>query len=380
MQVPFHRIYQTGRELVCMTDCLQRDSISGNGYYTQLVQEWMQEKWQLARAFLTTSGTSALEMAMLCLEIQPGDEVIMPAYTFVSTANAVVLRGARPVFADIDPRTMNLDIEDMAARISNKTRMILPVHYAGVSCDMDSIMAVAEISSISVVEDAAQGMGAAYKDRTLGSIGHLGCLSFHSTKNITSGEGGALLINRDNSHMAKKAEIIWEKGTDRSQFLRGQTDRYTWRDIGSSFAMADLLAAFLFAQLNDMDEVTARRQTLYERYVEAFSSDQDREVITLPAIPEYALSNYHLFHFLCPSQEKRDSLIQGLKANGVESAFHFLPLHTSPMGYRLGYKAGQLPKTEDASSRLVRLPLYPDLKLEEQDYVIEQVREVIKSW
>lgn len=380
MQVPFHRVYLTGGELTYITDAMHKGSLSGNGHYTRRVQSWMQANWHAARAFLTTSGTSALEMAMLCLRLQPGDQVVMPSYTFVSTANAVVLRGALPVFAEIDPQTMNLDAADVASRINHKTRAILPVHYGGISCDMQGIMEVADFHELMVVEDAAQGAGAFYQDHPLGSIGHLGCLSFHGTKNITAGEGGALLLNKPSRDLAAQAEIIWEKGTDRSQYLQGKTDRYTWQEAGSSFAPADLLAALLLAQLEHTDTITALRKRRFDRYFQALQPYERKELIRLPHIPSYAGPNYHIFYLICPSERKRNQLLHKLAEQGIQAAFHFVPLHVSTMGKRLGYQPGQLPLTEKMSGRLLRLPLYPDLTETEQEYVIEQVITVIDRW
>lgn len=380
MQVPFHRVYLSGREINYIQDCIERGSLAGDGYYTHRVQDWMEKSWGTYRAFLTTSATAALEMAMLCIDLQPGDEVIMPAFTFVSTANAVVLRGAIPVFAEVDPDNMNLDATDAARRVTARTRAIIPVHYGGVSCNMQAIIKLAADHNLTVVEDAAQAVGARYEDRFLGTIGQLGCLSFHGTKNVTSGEGGALLLNQPDNELLKRSEMIWEKGTDRSSFRRGQVDRYTWREIGSSFAPADLLAAFLNAQLEDIDLITEQRRVRYERYRMALKPYQERGLLKLASIPGYAVSNYHLFYFICPSESQRDQMLNGLKEQGVETAFHFLPLHQSPMGQRLGYHTGDLPVTEDMSSRLLRLPLYPDLSVKEQEFVIEKVSAILEKW
>ena len=380
MKIPFNRVSLSGQEMIYLEDCIKRGTLSGGGFYTRASQQWLENYLHSCRVLLTTSGTSALEMAMLCLDLQPGDEVIMPSFTFVSTANAVLLRGARPVFAEIDPHTLNLDPEDVSRKINPRTRAIVPVHYAGVACEMDALLAIATQYNIAVVEDAAHGIGASYKGKALGTIGSLGCYSFHATKNIVSGEGGALLINHDQPQLIERAEIIYEKGTDRSQFLRGEVDRYTWHEIGSSFVMADLLAAFLYAQLERLEEITRARQQRFVNYQQAFLSSQQREILQLPCLPAYAQSNYHLFYMLCPTQEKRDLLLQNLRQKDIEASFHFIPLHSSPMGERLGYSYNDLQITEDISRKLIRLPLYPDLSEAEQSYVIENVQACLAGW
>jgi len=380
MKIPFNRVSLSGKEMVYLEDCIKRGLISGGGYYTYAARCRLEEYLYTSKVWLTTSGTSALEMAVLCLDLQPGDEVIMPSFTFVSTANAVLLRGARPVFAEIDPYTLNLDPEDAERKISSRTRAIIPVHYAGVACAMDDLLAIAAAHDIAVVEDAAHGIGAAYKGRPLGSIGLMGCYSFHGTKNIVSGEGGALLLNRGQQQLTERAEIIYEKGTNRSQFMRGEVDRYTWQGIGSSFIMADLLAAFLYAQLERLEEITRARQQRFAIYQQAFLPYQQQEKLQLPYVPEYAQSNGHLYHLLCPTQAKRDELLQSLREQGVEASFHFIPLHSSPMSRRLGYGKDELPVTEEISRRLIRLPIYPDLSEDEQAYVIEKVQECLTGW
>ena len=380
MKIPFNRVSLSGQEMIYLEDCIKRGTLSGGGFYTRASQQWLENYLHSCRVLLTTSGTSALEMAMLCLDLQPGDEVIMPSFTFVSTANAVLLRGAQPVFAEIDPQTLNLDPADVARKINPHTRAIIPVHYAGVACEMDTLLAIAAQHHIAVVEDAAHGIGASYKGRALGTIGSLGCYSFHATKNIVSGEGGALLLNHNQPQLIERAEIIYEKGTDRSQFLRGEVDRYTWHEIGSSFVMADLLAAFLYAQLERLEEITQARQQRFFNYQQAFLACQQREILQLPCLPAYAQSNYHLFFMLCPTQEMRDQMLQNLRDRGVEASFHFIPLHSAPMGRKLGYNNDDLSITEDISRRLIRLPLYPDLSETEQSYVIESVQACVAGW
>lgn len=380
MKIPFNRVSLSGQEMIYLEDCIKRGTLSGGGFYTRASQQWLENYLHSCRVLLTTSGTSALEMAMLCLDLQPDDEVIMPSFTFVSTANAVLLRGARPVFAEIDPQTLNLDPADVARKITSRTRAMIPVHYAGVACEMDTLLAIAAQHHIAVVEDAAHGIGASYKGRALGTIGSLGCYSFHATKNIVSGEGGALLLNHNQPQLIERAEIIYEKGTDRSQFLRGEVDRYTWHGIGSSFVMADLLAAFLYAQLERLEEITQARQQRFFNYQQAFLPCQEREILQLPCLPAYAQSNYHLFFMLCPTPEKRDQMLRNLRERGVEASFHFIPLHSAPMGRKLGYTNDDLSITEDISRRLIRLPLYPDLSETEQSYVIESVQACVAGW
>ena len=379
MKVPFNRVSLSGQEMIFLEDCLKRGTLSGGGYYSRAAQSWLEEYLAGPRVFLTVSGTAALEMAMLCLDIKPGDEVIMPSFTFVSTANAVLLRGGRPVFAEIDPYTLNLYPEDVERRITPRTRAVIPVHYGGIACPMDELLSLAAGHRIAVVEDAAHGMGAVYKGRPLGTMGLMGCYSFHATKNIVSGEGGALLLN-ERRQLQERAEIIYEKGTDRSQFMRGEVDRYTWHGVGSSFIMADLLAAFLYAQLQQIEKITAARAQRFDNYQQAFSAYQQRGLLQIPFLPEYAGCNYHLYYMLCPSEAKRDDLLQYLRRQGIEATFHFIPLHSSPLGRSLGYPEDELSFTQGVSRRLIRLPLYPDLSQSEQEYVIENVKACLAGW
>lgn len=370
MNIPLNKFYTTGRELEYIANCLKNQNISSNGFYTNLVHEMIIRNFQCKKVLLTTSATTALEMACLLLDLQPGDEVILPSYTFVSTANAVLLRGARPVFADIDPATLNLDPVDLHRKITSRTRAVIPVHYAGIACNMDAIMSIANQNGIAVIEDAAQAVNACYKDRCLGTIGDFGCYSFHGTKNMVCGEGGALLLNNDHSELLERAEIIWEKGTNRNQFLRGQASQYCWVDIGSSYAPSDLLAAFLYAQLELMEEIQSARENVFQNYYSQLLPYEQQGMITLPQIPVWAKPNYHLFYILLNSHKQRNQVMHDLQANGVGAAFHFIPLHSSPMGKKLGYKPADLPITEDLSSRLLRLPIYPQLSLEEQTYIL----------
>jgi len=362
-----------------MRDCLDRGQIAGDGRYTGLVHDFIQQRFGGGRVFLTTSGTAALEMAALLIDLQPGDEVIMPSFAFASAANAVMLRGARPVFVDIDPATLNIAAEMIEAHITGRTRAIMPVHYAGVACAMDEIMAIAGRHQLMVIEDAAQAVNATYRGRHLGTVGQLGCFSFHATKNIACGEGGALLLNTADPVMSERADILWEKGTNRRQFLLGRTDRYTWMDVGSSYLPADLLAAFLYAQLEQMEEITARRRCIYEYYFHALQGFEDSGLVGLPHLPGEAGPNYHIFYCIFKNRRQRDWVMDKLAAIGIQSTFHFVPLHSSPMGIRLGYQASDLPVTEDLSSRLLRLPLYPDLSPAELEYISQNLGAILRE-
>lgn len=379
VNIPFNKLYTCGREMEYMRDCLDRGQIAGDGRYTGLVHDFIQQRFGGGRVFLTTSGTAALEMAALLIDLQPGDEVLMPSFAFASAANAVMLRGARPVFVDIDPATLNIAAEMIEARITGRTRAIMPVHYAGVACAMDEIMSIAGRHQLMVIEDAAQAVNATYRGRHLGTVGQLGCFSFHATKNIACGEGGALLLNTADPVMIERADILWEKGTNRRQFLLGRTDRYTWMDVGSSYLPADLLAAFLYAQLEQMEEITARRRCIYEYYFHALQSFADSGLVGLPHLPGEAGPNYHIFYCIFKNRRQRDWVMDKLAAIGIQSTFHFVPLHSSPMGIRLGYQASDLPVTEDLSSRLLRLPLYPDLSPAELEYISQNLGAILRE-
>ncbi|NLB88835.1 MAG: dTDP-4-amino-4,6-dideoxygalactose transaminase [Syntrophomonadaceae bacterium] len=366
---PFNRSYITDKEIEYIKDSILRGRISGDGYYTQKCQDFIENTFKTKKALLTTSCSSALDMAGILLDLKEGDEVIMPSFTFVSTANAVVLRGATPVFAEINEETLNIEPMEIKKRITKNTKAIFPVHYAGVSCEMDEIMNLAGIYNLKVVEDAAQGVNSKYKEKYLGTIGDIGCYSFHETKNYVCGEGGAILINKDDE-LARRAEIIREKGTNRSQFFRGEVDKYTWVDIGSSFLPSDILAALLWAQLEKLEEIRLKRKMVYEAYYEGLARLQDEGILKLPVIPKDCESNYHIFYLLLNSDWERNTLMDTLKAKGVQAVFHYIPLHTSPMGQKLGYQKGDLPVTEHISDRLLRLPIYPDLSLDEIKYII----------
>jgi len=370
MKIPFNKPYMTGKELWYIAQAHHNGWLAGDGGFTKKCNAWLEARIGARRALLTHSCTAALEMAAILADIQPGDEVIMPSYTFVSTANAFVLRGAVPVFVDIRPDTLNIDETLIEAAITNKTRAIVPVHYAGVGCEMDAIMDIAVRHKLLVIEDAAQGILSSYKGRPLGGIGHLAALSFHETKNIISGEGGALLVN--DPELAERAEIIREKGTNRSQFFRGQVDKYTWVDIGSSFLPSELIAAFLWAQMEEADAITQRRLGIWRTYHDAFVDLEQRGKVVRPQVPAHCPHNAHMYQLLLPSLEKRTAFIAALKSQGISSVFHYVPLHAAPAGRRLGRAVGDMRHTLELSDRLVRLPLWVGLE-EHQEEVIHQI-------
>lgn len=374
--IPFNKPYITNKEIEYIKDALSKGRISGDGYYTNKCNEFIENTFRTKKALLTTSCSSALDMAALLLDLKEGDEVIMPSYTFVSTANAVVLRGAKPIFADIQEDTLNIDPRDIERKITDKTKAIFPVHYAGVSCDMDKIMSIAKEYNLKVVEDAAQGVNAKYKNKYLGTIGDIGCYSFHETKNYICGEGGAILINKD-EELAKRAEIIREKGTNRSQFFRGEVDKYTWVDVGSSYLLSDILVAMLWAQFEKLDEINDMREKVFKSYYNGLYGLEKQGKLRLPFIPKDCESNYHIFYILLNTEEERNHIMDKLKEREIATVFHYIPLHTSPRGLKLGYKKGDLPKTENLSGRLLRLPMYAELKDKEINYIIEQIYDLI---
>jgi len=345
--------------------------LAGDGPFTKRCHGWLEQKTDCAKALLTHSCTAALEMAALLLDIQPGDEVIMPSYTFVSTANAFVLRGGVPVFVDIREDTLNLDERLIEAAITPRTRAIVPVHYAGVACEMDAIMSIARRHKLKVVEDAAQGVMSSYKGRALGSIGDLGAYSFHETKNVISGEGGALLVNHP--ELVLRAEIIREKGTDRSRFFRGEVDKYTWQEMGSSFLPGELIAAFLWAQLEEAGRITNDRLASWTRYHELLEPLEAKGILRRPVIPEGCQHNAHMYYVLLAPGIDRQCVLNELKRNGVHSVFHYVPLHSSPAGQRYGRVHGSLEMTNDQSERLIRLPLWVGLSPENQAWVVGQL-------
>ena len=360
-----------GKETEYMKAAINSHKICGDGEFTKRCNAWIEEHTGTAKALLTTSGTQALEMAALLSDIQPGDEVILPSYTFVSTANAFVLRGAKLVFVDIRPDTMNIDEKLIEDAITDKTRAIVPVHYAGVGCEMDTIMDIAKRHNLVVVEDAAQGVNAFYKGRALGSIGDYGCFSFHETKNYSMGEGGAILINRP--EQIEDAEIIREKGTDRSRFFRGQVDKYTWVNIGSSFLPSDINAAYLMAQLEMADEINENRLQSWTRYNEGLQDLAQEGVIELPYIPEECTHNAHMFYIKTKDMEERKALISYLKERDIAAVFHYVPLHSAPAGLRFGRFHGEDRYTTKESERLLRLPMYYNLSESDQKKVIDAV-------
>ncbi len=354
-------------------ECVKNQKICGDGLYTKKCSEWIEKKTGTAKCLLTTSCTHATELAALLVpDIGPGDEVIMPAYTFVSTADAFVLRGAVPVFVDIRPDTMNIDEKLIEDAVTERTRAIVPVHYAGVACEMDTIMDIANRHHLAVIEDAAQGIMASYKGKALGTIGDFGCFSFHETKNYSSGEGGALLI-RDEKNV-EEAEIIREKGTNRSKFYRGQVDKYTWINYGSSYLPSDMNAAYLYAQLEIAEEINDARLAIWNRYYESLSPLAEAGKIELPMVPEGCVHNGHMFYLKAKDIEERTALIDYLKSNEIHSVFHYVPLHTAPAGLKFGRFHGEDRYTTKESERLMRLPMYYGLKLDQVDYICETLR------
>jgi dTDP-4-amino-4,6-dideoxygalactose transaminase len=369
--IPFNRPCFIGNEQAYIAQAIANSHISGDGSFTKKCQQFLAECLGVEKVLLTTSCTHALEMAALLLKLGPGDEVIFPSFTFVSTVNAFVLRGARPVFADIRSDTLNLDERQIESLITPRTRAIVPVHYAGVGCEMDAIMAVAERYGLAVVEDNAHGLFGRYRGRYLGTFGCMATQSFHETKNFSCGEGGALLVN--DPAFADRAEIIREKGTNRSRFFRGQVDKYTWVDIGSSYVLSDLLAAYLYAQLEAYELIQTRRRRIWTQYATGLESWACSQDIRLPYIPAHCDQPYHMFYLILPSEGDRSRLIAYLKSHGILSVFHYLPLHSSEMGLRLGNHVGDCPVTEDISERLLRLPFYNDLSETVQGHVIDHL-------
>lgn len=373
IKIPFNKPFIIGKELYYIARSVTEYAhLSGNGPYTRKCQTWIEEHLNCAKTLLTNSCTAALEMAAILCDIQPGDEVIMPSFTFVSTANAFVLRGAVPVFVDIRPDTLNLDETLIEDAVTSRTKAIVPVHYAGIGCAMDEILRIAEKHNLYVVEDAAQGLLSQYRDKFLGTIGHLGCLSFHETKNIISGEGGALLINDE--RLIDRAEIIWEKGTDRSRFFRGEVDKYTWVDIGSSYMPGEPVAAFLQAQLEQAEIIINARKQHFDCYYNLLKPLQDRGIVRLPSVETGCSGNGHLFFIVTSSLEERIRLIGHLADNGIQAVFHYIPLHSSPAGKRYCRTHDTLTVTEDISERLLRLPMYYEMTEEDIETVSEQVK------
>jgi dTDP-4-amino-4,6-dideoxygalactose transaminase len=369
--IPFNRPACVGTELRFMQEALERGKISGDGEFSRRCHALLESALGAPKALLTTSCTHALEMTALLLDIQPGDEVILPSFTFVSTVNAYVLRGARPVFADIRPDTLNLDERQLPSLVTERTRAIIAVHYAGVACAMDAILETAAAAGAAVVEDNAHGFLGRFRGRMLGTLGALSTLSFHETKNFTSGEGGALIVN--DLRYVERAEVVREKGTNRSRFFRGEIDRYTWVDLGSSYVLSDLLAAFLYAQLEERERIQATRGALWNRYRAELAPWAEEHGVRLPVVPPDCEQPYHIFYLLLPSLAVRQALIEHLKARGILAVFHYVPLHLSDYGRQVG-SAGDCPVAVDVSDRLLRLPLYYNLSHPDQTRVIDAVR------
>lgn len=372
-KIPFNKPFIAGKELSYIARAVLVDShIAGDGAFTERCHTWLEKRLGCKKALLTHSCTAALEMAAILCDIGPGDEVIMPSFTFVSTANAFVLRGGVPVFVDIRPDTLNIDESQIERAITPRTKAIVPVHYAGRACAMDKIMDIAEKHDLMVIEDAAQALLSTWQDKYLGTVGHLGCFSFHETKNIISGEGGALLIN--DPDLIKRAEILREKGTDRSRFYRGEIDKYTWQDIGSSYLPSDLTAAFLYAQLEEAEEIIDKRCKLFSRYLERLAPLVNAGDIQIPQISDNCEANGHLFYILTKSLDIRDALIKHLSQKGIHAVFHYLPLHLSPAGKRFCRVHGRMTVSEQVSDRLLRLPLYYEMANDDVDRVVGELK------
>ena len=375
--IPFNRPYATGKELVYAGEAQRNYHLSGDGPFTKRCHQWIEEQTGCAKALLTASCTSALDLAALLLDIESGDEVILPSYTFVSTANAFVLRGAVPVFVDIREDTLNLDERLIEAAVTSRTRAIVPVHYAGVSCEMDAIVAIARRHNLRIVEDAAQGLMASYRGRALGAIGDIGSFSFHETKNIISGEGGSLLL-RD-ADLVLRAEIIREKGTDRGRFFRGEVDKYTWQDIGSSFLPSDIIAAFLWAQFEEAQRITRERIAIWQRYHEMLAPLERRGLLRRPIVPSDCQHNGHLYYVLLSPETDRQIVLDELKRNGIHAVFHYIPLHSSPAGMRFGRAHGNLSLTTSLSQRLLRLPMWIGLNESQQQRICEVLGAILRK-
>lgn len=373
--IPFNRPYLTGKEQGYIKSALDSGRLSGDGRFTRLCHQWLEQRTGCAKALLTHSCTSALDLAAILLDLKSGDEVIMPSFTFVSTANAFVLRGAVPVFVDIREDTLNLDERQIEAAVTSRTRAIAPVHYAGVGCEMDPIVAIAKRHDLRIVEDAAQGIMANYKGKPLGAIGDLGTFSFHETKNIMSGEGGALLVN--DPALGLRAEIVREKGTDRGRFFRGEVDKYTWQDVGSSLLPSEPTAAFLWAQLEDAEHITRERLAIWERYHTMMAPLEQRGLLRRPIVPAHCTHNGHLYYVLLPQGTNRDAVLGKLREAEISAVFHYVPLHSSPGGRRFGRSHGDLTRTTDLSERLIRLPFWIGLQETQQQRICETLGAIL---
>lgn len=376
-RIPYNKPFIAGKELFYIAQAVVNGHLSGNGPFTMLCHKWLEGQLNCPKALLTHSCTAALEMSAILCDIQPGDEIIMPSFTFVSTANAFVLRGGVPVFIDIRKDTLNMNADLVEKAITSRTKIILPVHYAGVGCAMDHIMDIAARRGLFVVEDAAQALLSRYRERFLGTIGHLGCLSFHETKNIISGEGGALLIN--NSRLIERAQIIWEKGTNRNAFFRGNVDKYTWVDIGSSFLPGELVSAFLYAQLEEAEKIIETRRRIFQFYHQLLKPLEKDGYIDLPFVQDTSTINGHIFYIITRSLEERNYLIRHLMDRNIIAVFHYVPLHSSPAGLKYGRISGSMNYTDNMSDRVLRLPMYYEMKNNEIEHVAEMIREFYKG-
>jgi dTDP-4-amino-4,6-dideoxygalactose transaminase len=376
-RIPFNKPFLVGRELDYIARAVALGNLAGDGHFSKSCCRLLEQHLSTPRVMLTPSCTAALEMAALLCDLQPGDEVILPSFTFVSTASAFVRAGARPVFVDIRRDTLNLDENLIEAALTKRTKVIVPVHYAGVACEMDRILSIAHAHRLMVVEDAAQAVNSLYRNKALGSIGDLGCFSFHETKNFISGEGGALCVNRPD--LVERAEILRDKGTNRQKFFRGQVDKYTWVDLGSAYVPCEMVGAFLFGQLELMQTISERRRQIYEFYQQSFEPLALDGIVQLPCLPAGCTSNFHLFYLLTPDPATRDGLLAHLNARGIGAVFHYVPLHSSPMGKKLGCDSRELPVTDWASACLIRLPFYYTITPDEQAEVVREATAYLRG-
>lgn len=379
MKIPFYKPYITGKELVYIEDIITNNyDLAGDGVYTKKVHAWFENRYNVPKVLLTTSGTTALELAVRLLNLHEGDEVITPSFTFSSTVNAILLsHGAKAVFVDIEDNTLNIDPDKIESAITHKTKALMIVHYAGVAPDMDKVMNIAKKHNLKVIEDAAQAIESTYKGKYLGTFGDFGCMSFHGTKNITAGEGGALFINTHEEKVHEQAEIIREKGTNRSKFLLGLVDKYTWVNLGGSYLPSDLLAAFLFAQLEHIDTITRLRKDAYQYYTHSLREYIKKGVFRIPKISKDQQHNSHIFYIVFKTEGERNRIMKYLRDHGVSAAFHYIPLHSAPYGIEMGNSSSSLPVTTDMAGRLLRLPLYSGISTDEQDYVVDQLKRAI---
>ncbi len=380
MNIPFNKIYLNGNEKKYIEDALQRGHLSGDGYYSKKTTALLEEKFSLNKVLMTTSGTHALEMAAELIGLKEGDEVIMPSFTFTSTANAVLRTGADVIFSEIKSDSFNLDPKKLEEKITSKTKAIIPVHYAGIGCEMEKIIKLADKYQLFIIEDAAHAVNAKYNDKYLGGIGDFAAYSFHASKNYVSGEGGALVIDSSDEELIEKAEMIREKGTNRSEFMRGKIDKYSWIGEGSSYLPSDILMALLYAQLEKMDEIKDLREDIYNFYSRELKHLKSYEFLErISYVPEKRESNYHIFYLKFSLKEIRDFVLEELNKVGITASFHYIPLHSSPMGKKLGYKKEELPITNNVSDTILRLPIYPELRKDEQIYIIESLENLFEK-